>query len=106
MAVFVLSGLDPIFILRVREHLRREDPRGALSRWARVTRRCVYQVAGPGSLLHIDGNHKLVRWNIVIHGAIDGYTRMIYYLYAADNNRAETVARLFTDAVKVHLTPP
>ena len=24
--------------------------------------------AGPNSLWHIDGNHKLIKWHLVIHG--------------------------------------
>lgn len=39
------------------------------------------------------------RWRIVVHGCIDGYSRRIVYLKAADNNRADTVLELFTDAV-------
>lgn len=36
---------------------------------------------------------------MVLHGCIDGYSRHIVYLKAADNNRAQTVLELFTDAV-------
>ena len=35
----------------------------------------------------------------MIHGCIDGYSRRIIYLKAADNNRAETVLNLFRGAV-------
>jgi len=35
---------------------------------------------------HIDGNHKMIRWRFVIHAAIDGYSRLIPYLYCAKNN--------------------
>ena len=35
----------------------------------------------------------------MIHGCIDGYSRRIIYLKAADNNRAETVLHFFTEAV-------
>ena len=50
-------------------------------------------------LWHIDGLHYLIRWKIVIHGGIDGFSRRIVYLRASCNNRAETVFRLFLDAV-------
>ena len=35
----------------------------------------------------------------MVHGCIDGYSRRIVYLKASDNNRAETVLQLFTEAV-------
>lgn len=41
--------------------------------------------------LHSDGYHKLIRWGLVIHGAIDGFSRLIIYLHFADNNRSSTV---------------
>ena len=41
-----------------------------------------------------DGNHK------VIHGGIDGYTRMIVYLGCSTNNQATTVYRLFIAAAE------
>ena len=36
----------------------------------------------------------------MIHGCIDGYSRKIIYLKAANNNRSQTVLELFTDAVE------
>jgi hypothetical protein len=51
-----------------------------------------------------DGHHKLIRWKIVTHGGIDGYSRLIVYLKASNNNRASTVYDLFIEAVqKYHL---
>ena len=37
--------------------------------------------------------HKLIRWQIVVHGGIDGYSRVPVYLHASDNNRSVTVLR-------------
>ena len=51
------------------------------------------------------GYHKLIRWKIVIHGCIDGKTRLITFLHASDNNRADTVGELFTEAVGMHGWP-
>ena len=48
----------------------------------------------------VDGNHKLIRWYIVIHGGIDGYSRMVVYLKATTNNRACTVLDIFKEAVQ------
>ena len=47
---------------RIRQAMRTVDPTGAALRSVRapVTRR-TYSVAGPNSLWHIDGNHRLIR---------------------------------------------
>ena len=47
-----------------------------------------------------DGHHKLIRWQIVTHGGIDGYSRMVVYLDCSDNNKSATVFRLFLGAVE------
>ena len=46
---------------RVRESMLRVDPAGAVIRAAPTTQRRTYTVAGPNSLWHVDGNHKLIR---------------------------------------------
>jgi hypothetical protein len=33
-----------------------------------------YTVPRPNALWHINGNHKLIAWGIVLHGIADGYT--------------------------------
>ncbi len=58
-----------------------------------------YSVPAPNCLWHIDGLHCLIRWRIVIHGGIDGFSRQIVYLRASDNNTANTVSELFRSAV-------
>lgn len=40
------------------------------------------------------------RWHIVIHGGIDGFSRLITFLQASDNNFAQTVGILFTESVR------
>ena len=39
------------------------------------------------------------RWRFVTHAGIDGYSRVIVYLRCSTNNTAETVGRLFEEAV-------
>ena len=46
----------------------------------------------------MDGNHQLIRWKFVIHGAIDGFSRLIAFLKCSTNNRAETVLQGFVTA--------
>ncbi|KAJ3878413.1 hypothetical protein F5051DRAFT_306310, partial [Lentinula edodes] len=43
-------------------------------------------------------NIGLIRWGIVIHGFIDGYSRLITGLRASNNNRGQTVLSLFLSA--------
>ena len=74
-----------------RDSLYSVDPWGVEKRSRRLLQRRKYRVAGPNSLWHMDGHHKLIRWRIVIHGAIDGYSRIPVYLSASSNNRSQTV---------------
>ena len=68
---------------RVRDSLYRVDPWGVEQRCRQVLHRRKYKVAGPNSLLHIDGHHKLIQWRIVTHGGIDGFSRIPVYLFAS-----------------------
>ena len=47
----------------------------------------------------------LIRWGIVIHGFIDGYSRLVTGLRASNNNSASTVLQLFLDACGVYGVP-
>ncbi|KAF6729719.1 hypothetical protein FQA47_009518 [Oryzias melastigma] len=87
---------------RIMETLRLVDPVGTFCRGLGINMipRRVYSVPAPMALWHIDGNHKLIRWRIVIHGGIDGYSRKIVYLKAADNNRASTVLSAFLETIQ------
>ena len=84
---------------RVRRSLAQVDPENSRLRWAMVVSRRAYAVRAPNSLWHIDGHHSLVSWGFVIHGCIDGYSRMIIYLHCASNNRSETVGELFQQGI-------
>ena len=56
-------------------------------------------------LWHIDGHHSLIRWRIVVHGGIDGFSRLITYLHCSTNNRADTVFTLFQEAIAKYGVP-
>lgn len=90
---------------RVRDSLRRVCPSAVKERFQRAIHRRKYCVPYPNSLWHIDGYHKLVRWRIVIHGGVDGYSRIPVYLVASDNNRATTVLAAFETAVAKYGLP-
>ncbi|XP_028258071.1 uncharacterized protein LOC114442995 [Parambassis ranga] len=84
---------------RVRQSLQEIDPIGRSFRRRHAIRRRIYSVSSPNQLWHIDGNHKLVRWRMVFHGCVDGFSRTIIYLACVDNNRASSVLSLFIDGV-------
>lgn len=67
--------------------------------------RRTYSVGGPNALWHLDGNHKLIRWRLVIHGGTDGYSRLITYLKCSNNNRSDTVLDSFVQATQMFGVP-
>ena len=90
---------------RVRQSLHRVDPTGIENRLRRSLHRREYNVPNPNALWHIDGNHKLIRWRLVVHGGIDGYSRVPVYLKVASNNRADSVLGAFLEAVSRYGLP-
>ncbi|XP_052473580.1 uncharacterized protein LOC128030120 [Carassius gibelio] len=92
---------------RIAASMHRVDSVGIISRLSSlgcVVRR-VYSVPGPLSLVHVDTNHKLIRYNIVIFGGVDGFSRKIMYLNAATNNCASTAFHFFLEATHLHGLP-
>ena len=85
---------------RIRESLQRVDPLGVAARKCKAIHRRVYNVSCPLALWHFDGNHKLIRWRLVIHGCIDGFSRIPVYLSCHTNNQAFTVLQSFLGAVR------
>ena len=47
----------------------------------------------------MDSNHKLIAWQFVNHGCIDGYSRAVIYVKCCNNNEAATALQLFEDRV-------
>jgi hypothetical protein len=97
----VLAGLDSLGLKVRRDDIRpvlRDFDRPGGARSARIIRR-VYSVPWINSLWHIDGHHKLNPWGFVIHGGIDGFSRMVVFMVAANNNRAESMYDAFQGGV-------
>lgn len=55
--------------------MARIDPSGAALRSVVSIERRTYSVAGPNSLWHIDGNHKLIRYFYATFQFCSGYER-------------------------------
>ena len=85
---------------RVRESLSRVDPLAVAERRCKAIKRRVYNVSRPLGLWHFDGNHKLVKWRFVVHGCVDGFSRIPVFLSCSTNNKAATVYSLFIKAVE------
>ena len=47
----------------------------------------------------------MIRWRLVIHGGIDGFSRLITYLKCSNNNKADTVLGYFVHATKEYGIP-
>jgi hypothetical protein len=62
---------------RVTASIFRVDRLGRELRERKKIRRRVYKVSRPNYLWHMDGHHKLIKWGIVIHGFVDGYSRTV-----------------------------
>ena len=89
----------------LRESIHRVDETNTQLRRANVVKRRVYSVDHPNSVWHLDGNHKLIRWRLVIHAAIDGYSRTITFLKCSNNNRATTVLDGYKEGVSIYGLP-
>ena len=61
---------------RVRTALRMADPSGTSARKRSTLKRRVYSVPTPNAFWHLDTNHKLITWKFVIHGCVDGFSRL------------------------------
>ena len=87
---------------RVQQSIERVDPEGLENRrnvsQRKIIRR-IYDVMGPHHLWHMDGHHKLIRYGLITHGCIDGFSRYITYLRIADSNHSSRPLQFFRDAI-------
>ena len=76
------------------------DPAGVELRTCRRLQRKAYLSPGPDHTWHIDGYDKLKPYGFAIHGAIDGYSRRILWLYvSASNNNPSNIAFYFLQTI-------
>ena len=79
----------------LRDSIHRVDHANTVNRRSNVVQRRVYTVSCPNALWHIDSHHKLIRWRLITHAAVDGFSRKITYIMCADNNKVSTVLQCF-----------
>ena len=106
----ILQGLLAYKNIKVpREKLRtaihRVDHTNTVSRQSSVVNHRVYSAPHPNHVWHIDGNHKMIRWRLVIHAGVDGFSRCIVYIKCANNNCATTVMDAFQEGINVYGQP-
>lgn len=85
---------------RLRNLLQQVDTYGRENRRYQSIQRRIYLNPGPHHVWHIDGCHKLKSVKLVVHGAMDGFSRTVVFLKCSDNNRAATVFELFKESVQ------
>jgi hypothetical protein len=56
--------------------MQRVRPLVRLTRGGNAVSRRSYHVSRPNAVWHCDGYHKLIKYGVVIHGFIDGYSRL------------------------------
>ena len=90
---------------QLRSSIHRVDHANRVSRQSTVIRRRIYSVAHPNSVWHIDGNHKMIRWRLVVPAGVDGFSHSVIFIKCANNNCASTVRDAFTDGESTYGTP-
>ena len=90
---------------RFRDSMHRVSEVGIQFRRKGRPKRRVYNVKGANYPWHIDTNHKLVKWYLIIFWAIDGYSRLPVSLECISNNKASTVLACFLKGVHTYGLP-
>lgn len=81
----------------IQRAIKELDPDGSRKRAKAAAKiRRPYRVRGPRDLYHLDAHEKVAKLHgMWVHGCVDGYSRKLIYLRAANNKRAETVQKIF-----------
>ena len=90
---------------QLRLAIHRVDHENTIARQSRVISWRVYSVPHPNAVWHIDGNHKMIRWRLVIHAGVDGFTRLIVFIKCSNNNCSETVIDIFHEGEQLFGSP-
>lgn len=93
----------PRAMLRAAIH-RIDHDKTVLRRSTTIQRR-VYTSPHPNAVWHVDGSHKMIRWRLVVHGGVDGFSRCVVYLKCANNNSASIAMDAFSEGLVSYGTP-
>ena len=91
--------------MRLRDSIHRVEGLGVEHRKKGRLHRRVYNVKGPNQLWHVDTNHRLVRWNFIVVGGIDGFSRLPVMLVCTNNNKSKTSLSCFVNSVSDYGLP-
>ena len=72
---------------RFRDSMHHVSEVGIQSRRKGKLKKRICNVKGTNPLWHINTNHELVKWYLVIFGAVDGYSRLPLSLECISNNK-------------------
>jgi hypothetical protein len=91
---------------KVRSTLKIIDPEGTEMRKSKPIKRRMYHSNGVHHVWHMDGWHKLIRYGMVVHAAIDGCSRFLLFAKCSTNNECVTVLKSFVCACEeVNVVP-
>jgi hypothetical protein len=89
----------------LRASISRIDADARQLRKQKAIKRREYSVPGPHHMWHIDAHHKLIKYGMVTHGCVDGFSRAVIYLNCTDNNLSTTILAFFRNAVSTYQLP-
>ena len=87
---------------RLRDSIHRVDEAGVSLRKKRKLKRKVNNVKAPNKLWHTNTNHKLVKWYVIIFGAVDRFSRLPVSLKCVENNMYEILLSCFMKGVQTY----
>ena len=90
---------------KLRSAIHHVDHANTVLRRSSTISQRIYTTPCPNSVWHVDGNHKMIRWRLVIHAGIDGYSRCVVFVKCSNNNCAATVLNAFLEGVSVFGMP-
>ena len=76
------------------------DPEGIEKRKRKQIKRHIYQSPFPNYVWHVDGNHKMICWRLLVHHSIDGFSRMVVFAKCSSNDCATTVHEIFLQGIE------